>query len=206
MSKEFSFFIYLLERYAAHLGVSADVAYRRLSQKNLVDYAINMYELYHAGAAEDGELDDLKAGAVVRDDGGRCGGYDVRVIAKRAAAERAEYHGLLSVCSRDVKDAREAAFVDRAEFVRRKLDAPIAVAAVHLVAWVLTKVGRRAGYDVHFVPFGFRKHGWKSGVALEHRYARRIDGIVIVDGIACGAMRGIESVPHLVRVQVEVER
>jgi len=57
MSKEFSFFIYLLERYAAHLGVSADVAYRRLSQKNLVDYAINMYELYHVEAIENAFAD-----------------------------------------------------------------------------------------------------------------------------------------------------
>jgi hypothetical protein len=44
MSKEFVFFIYLLERYAEHLGVTADVAYRRLLEKKLVDYAIGMYE------------------------------------------------------------------------------------------------------------------------------------------------------------------
>ncbi len=159
-----------------------------------------------AGAAEDGELDDLEAGAVVRDDGGRCGRYDVRVVAKRAAAERTEYHGLLFVGRRDVKNAREAAFVDRAKFIRRKFDAPVAVAAVHLVARMLAEVGRRAGYDVHLVPFGFRKHGRKRGVALEHRYAGRIDGVVVVDGIARGTMRGIESAPHFVRVQVEVER
>ena len=65
----------------------------------------------------------------MRDDGGRCGGYDVRIVAKRAATERTEYHDRLSIRRRDVKDAREAAFVDRAEFVRRKLDAPVAVAA-----------------------------------------------------------------------------
>ena len=58
MSKEFRFFIYLLERYAEHLGVTADVAYRRLSQKNLVDYAIGMYELYHVEAIENA-FDDL---------------------------------------------------------------------------------------------------------------------------------------------------
>ena len=52
MSKEFRFFIYLLERYAEHLDVTADVAYARLEQKCLVDYAINMYELYHAEAIE----------------------------------------------------------------------------------------------------------------------------------------------------------
>ena len=52
MSKEFRFFVYLLERYAEHLDVTADVAYVRLAQKGLVDYAINMYELYHVEAIE----------------------------------------------------------------------------------------------------------------------------------------------------------
>ncbi len=57
MSKEFRFFIYLLERYAEHLGVTADVAYRRLSRKNLVDYAVGMYELYHVEAIENAFAD-----------------------------------------------------------------------------------------------------------------------------------------------------
>ena len=57
MSKEFRFFIYLLERYAEHLGVTADVAYRRLSQKDLVDYAVGMYELYHVEAIENAFAD-----------------------------------------------------------------------------------------------------------------------------------------------------
>ena len=57
MSKEFQFFIYLLEHYAVHLGVSADIAYRRLLQKNLVDYAVNMYELYHVEAIENAFAD-----------------------------------------------------------------------------------------------------------------------------------------------------
>ncbi|MBP5320127.1 MAG: DUF3791 domain-containing protein [Kiritimatiellae bacterium] len=57
MSKEFRFFIYLLERYAEHLGVSADIAYKRLSQKGLVDYAINMYDLYHVEAIENAFAD-----------------------------------------------------------------------------------------------------------------------------------------------------
>ena len=57
MSNEFRFFIYLLERYAEHLGVSADVAYRRLAQKGLVDYAVGMYELYHVEAIENAFAD-----------------------------------------------------------------------------------------------------------------------------------------------------
>ena len=71
---------------------------------------------------------------------------------------------------------------------------------------MFAKVGRRAGNDVHLVPFGFRKRCRERGVALEHRHAGRVDGVVVVDGIARGAMRRIEAVPHLVRVQVEVER
>ena len=67
MSKGFRFFIYLLERYADHLGVTADVAYRRLSKCGLVDYAMGMYELYHVEALEnafadlDRRLTDLQA-------------------------------------------------------------------------------------------------------------------------------------------------
>ena len=57
MSREFQFFIYLLERYAEHIGVTADVVYRRLSQKGLVDYAVNMYDLYHVEAIENAFAD-----------------------------------------------------------------------------------------------------------------------------------------------------
>lgn len=66
MSKEFVFFIYLLERYAEYLGVTADVAYRRLLEKNLVDYAIGMYEFYHVEAIENAfaDLDEKLSAAV----------------------------------------------------------------------------------------------------------------------------------------------
>ena len=57
MSREFSFFIYLLERYAEHLGVTADAAYSRLAEKELVDYVIGMYELYHVEAIENAFAD-----------------------------------------------------------------------------------------------------------------------------------------------------
>ena len=68
MSKEFVFFIYLLERYAEHLGVTADVAYRRLLEKNMVDYAIGMYEFYHVEAIENAFADlDEKLSAAAND-------------------------------------------------------------------------------------------------------------------------------------------
>lgn len=70
MSKEFVFFIYLLERYAEHLGVTADVAYRRLLEKNLVDYAIGMYEFYHIEAIENAFADlDEKLSAAEEGEG-----------------------------------------------------------------------------------------------------------------------------------------
>ncbi len=57
MSKEFRFFIYLLERYARHRGESAADLYDRLEAAGLVDYAENMYELYHVEALENAFAD-----------------------------------------------------------------------------------------------------------------------------------------------------
>jgi len=57
MSKEFKFFIYLLERYAARNGETADVTYNRLVANNAVDYAIGMYELYHTENIENAFAD-----------------------------------------------------------------------------------------------------------------------------------------------------
>ena len=57
MSREFKFFIYLLERYAEHHGITADVMYAKLSEKNLIDYTIKMYELYHVEAIENAFAD-----------------------------------------------------------------------------------------------------------------------------------------------------
>jgi len=57
MSKEFQFFIYLLERYAARNGETADVTYDRLASRGLIDYAIGMYELYHVERLENAFAD-----------------------------------------------------------------------------------------------------------------------------------------------------
>lgn len=57
MSREFKFFVYLLERYAAWNGETADMTYNRLAAHNLVDYAINMYELYHVENLENAFAD-----------------------------------------------------------------------------------------------------------------------------------------------------
>jgi len=68
MSQEFRFFIYLLERYAARNGETADVTYNRLAAHDAVDYAVNMYELYHVENLENAFADlDRKIG-VPRED------------------------------------------------------------------------------------------------------------------------------------------
>lgn len=63
MNRELKFFIYLLERYAARNGETADKTYNRLAAHNLVDYAIGMYELYHVESLENAFADlDRKVG------------------------------------------------------------------------------------------------------------------------------------------------
>lgn len=57
MSREFKFFIYLLERYAAHSGETADVTYARLAEHDVIGYAMNMYELYHVESLENAFAD-----------------------------------------------------------------------------------------------------------------------------------------------------
>lgn len=57
MSREFQFFIYLIERYAAHRGESADVTFNLLKRSSLLDYAVGMYDLYHVEAIENAFAD-----------------------------------------------------------------------------------------------------------------------------------------------------
>lgn len=57
MSREFKFFIYLLERYAAHCGETADKTLGRIKSCGLFDYAVGMYELYHVEDIENAFAD-----------------------------------------------------------------------------------------------------------------------------------------------------
>jgi len=57
MSKEMSFFVYLLERFAASRGETADVTLRLLKDRGLYEYAIGMYELYHVENIENAFAD-----------------------------------------------------------------------------------------------------------------------------------------------------
>ena len=57
MSKEFRFFAYLLESYAAHKNLTASEVLRLLDEKNLTDFVYEMYELYHVEAIENAFMD-----------------------------------------------------------------------------------------------------------------------------------------------------
>ena len=48
MAKEFVFFAYLLESYAAHKGADAGSVLKQLDEKGLTDYVYGMYEMYHS--------------------------------------------------------------------------------------------------------------------------------------------------------------
>ncbi|MBR4473668.1 MAG: DUF3791 domain-containing protein [Oscillospiraceae bacterium] len=57
MSKEFRFFTYLLESYAQYKGITADKVLQILNEKNLTDYIMQMYELYHTEAITNAFMD-----------------------------------------------------------------------------------------------------------------------------------------------------
>lgn len=57
MSKEMSFFIYVLEAYAEHKGRSAADVFDEWQQLDLVDFVYGMYEMYHSEALENAFAD-----------------------------------------------------------------------------------------------------------------------------------------------------
>jgi len=57
LSKEFRFFVYLLESYASYKGVTAADALKTLDEKGLTDLIFGMYELYHAESIENAFAD-----------------------------------------------------------------------------------------------------------------------------------------------------
>lgn len=52
MSKELEFFIFLLEKYAAHKNTSADHILRKWDEYEVTDFIFNMYERYHTERLE----------------------------------------------------------------------------------------------------------------------------------------------------------
>ena len=57
MSKEFKFFMYLMEHYAAHKSVLPGDILKILQEKDLLDLVINSYEIYHVERLENAFMD-----------------------------------------------------------------------------------------------------------------------------------------------------
>lgn len=57
LNKEFRFFAYLLESYAAHKNMSASEVLRMLDEKNLTDFVFGMYEIYHCESIDNAFMD-----------------------------------------------------------------------------------------------------------------------------------------------------
>ena len=60
MSRESSFFIYLIERYAAYKQTSADKILALWDSLDLTDFIYDMYELYHCERLQNA-FDDIDA-------------------------------------------------------------------------------------------------------------------------------------------------
>ena len=63
MSKEFCFFAYLLEAYAAHKNTSAGLVLNVLDKKGLTSFVYDMYEMYHTESIDNAfrDIDSLIA-------------------------------------------------------------------------------------------------------------------------------------------------
>jgi uncharacterized protein (DUF1015 family) len=57
LTKEFKFFVYLLESYASHKDTTADEVLKTLDDKNLTQFVYDMYDMYHVEAIENAFLD-----------------------------------------------------------------------------------------------------------------------------------------------------
>ena len=60
MSRESSFFIYLIERYAAYKHTSADKILALWDRLELTDFIYDMYEMYHSERLQNA-FDDIDA-------------------------------------------------------------------------------------------------------------------------------------------------
>lgn len=61
MKKEDEFFIYLLEKYSEHKGISTTDVINKLDELELTQFIYNMYERYHCEAIENAynDIDEL---------------------------------------------------------------------------------------------------------------------------------------------------
>lgn len=63
MSKEFKFFVYLIESYAIYKGMETSEVLNILSEKKLIDFVYDSYQYYHTEAIENAfrDIDSLIA-------------------------------------------------------------------------------------------------------------------------------------------------
>jgi hypothetical protein len=57
LSKETAFFIFLLEKYAEHKGITAPEALKIMDSANLTTYIKEMYPMYHIESIENAFMD-----------------------------------------------------------------------------------------------------------------------------------------------------
>lgn len=57
MTKEFEFFVYLIEAYAKHKSSTASVILGKLDKVGKTDFVYEMYEMYHSEAIENAFID-----------------------------------------------------------------------------------------------------------------------------------------------------
>lgn len=57
MTKEFEFFVYLIESYAKYKGTTASLVLNWLDKVGKTDFVFNMYEMYHSEAIENAFMD-----------------------------------------------------------------------------------------------------------------------------------------------------
>lgn len=57
MTKEFEFFVYLIEAYAKYKDSTASVILNTLDKAGKTDFVFDMYEMYHSEAIENAFID-----------------------------------------------------------------------------------------------------------------------------------------------------
>jgi hypothetical protein len=57
LRKEFMFFTYLIESYAAYKNETPASVLKQLDDKNLTEFVFDMYEMYHTEAIENAFMD-----------------------------------------------------------------------------------------------------------------------------------------------------
>jgi len=57
MSKEYDFFLYLLEKYAEYKGLRTEILLKKLDETGISEYILEMYPMYHTERIENAFAD-----------------------------------------------------------------------------------------------------------------------------------------------------